>query len=279
MAMKALPPVDTRTTNPHADRNELTNRLLKAAASASEPERRRLIDEAVLLNLGLAESIGKRYSGRGIERDDLVQVAYLGLVNAARRFDPDMGKDFASFAVPTITGEVKRHFRDHGWAVRPPRRVQELHSALAAASSEVAQRLGTSPTAADLAEHLEVDLDEVLEASASHECFTVASIDYRGTDGEDTPLADALGDDETGFDRAEAVVALGPACRGLRERDRRIVYLRFFRGWTQQEIARELGVTQMQVSRLLARILTQLRRDLGVDEQTTTGKAAATPAP
>ncbi len=255
-------------TDAHADRNEHTMDLLAAAAHASsETKRQGLIDEAVVVNLGLAESIARRYSGRGIDRDDLTQVAYLGLVNAARRFDPDMGKSFASFAVPTITGEVKRYFRDHGWTVRPPRRVQELHATLATATTEVAQRLGTTPTSSDLAEHLDIDIDDVLEASASHECFTVASIDYRGTDGDDTPLADALGTGDGGYDRAEAIVALTPACNHLRERDRRILYLRFFRGWTQQEIATELGVTQMQVSRLLTRIISELRQHLGQPEE------------
>lgn len=134
-----------------AERNELTRSLLEEAAETTGTERQRLIDEVVLLNLRLAESIAKRYSGRGIERDDLVQVANVGLVNAAQRFDPGMGKDFYSYAVPTITGEVKRYFRDHGWTVRPPRRVQELHAALTSASADVAQTLGTTPTPGDLA--------------------------------------------------------------------------------------------------------------------------------
>lgn len=259
----------------NTDRHELANDLLRMAAGATGTERQRLIDEVVLLHMRLAESIARRYYGRGIERDDLIQVANLGLVNAAQRFDPDMGKDFVSFAVPTITGEVKRYFRDHGWTVRPPRRVQELHAAISAASSEMSQTLGTSPSPADLAAHLGVDIDDVLEASASHECFTVASIDYRGTGGEETPLAETLGDLERGFARAEAVVALAPACRGLRPRDRRILFLRYFRGWTQQEIAQDLGVTQMQVSRLLARILGQLRTQLGVPEPAKITRASA----
>ncbi|WP_035812034.1 SigB/SigF/SigG family RNA polymerase sigma factor [Jiangella gansuensis] len=269
MQTQVLSSTDARTHHQNlekTDRNELTNDLLRRAAQAGGQERQRLIDEVVLLHLRLAESIARRYSNRGIDRDDLVQVANLGLVNAAQRFDPDLGKDFVSFAVPTITGEVKRYFRDHGWTVRPPRRVQELHAAVAAATAELTQTLGSAPTPADLAEHLGVEVDDVLEASASHECFTVASLDYRGGGGEDTPLADSLGESEAGFARAEAVVALAPACRDLRPRDRRILYLRFFRGWTQQEIAQELGVTQMQVSRLLARILGQLRAALGAPE-------------
>ncbi|WP_162605369.1 sigma-70 family RNA polymerase sigma factor [Jiangella ureilytica] len=219
----------------------------------------------VLLHLGLAEAIARRYYGRSLENDDILQVAHLGLVNAARRFDPELGRDFVSFAVPTIAGEIKRHFRDHGWAVRPPRRVQELQSALSAATAEVTQSNGATPTAADLAGHLGVEAADVREAQASYECFTVASIDYRVDDGE-TSLADTIGDDDTAYERSEAMVALAPACRELGERDRRILYLRFFRGWTQAEIGRDLGVTQMQVSRLLAGILRRLRARIGALE-------------
>lgn len=269
MTTQVLPSPNTATSvDPHAAARERhpwddrTTNLLRAAADADGVERRRLVNEVVLLNLRLAESIARRYRGRGIDREDLVQVANLGLVHAAQRFDPDMGRDFVSFAVPTITGEVKRYFRDHGWAVRPPRRVQELHAAITAASAQISQTRGATPSATDLARHLDVEVDEVREASASHECFSVASIDYRGGSGDETPLADTLGIDDAGFDRAEAVVTLAPACRNLRPRDRRILYLRFFRGWTQQEIAQDLGVTQMQVSRLLTRILGQLRAAL-----------------
>ncbi|TDE12191.1 SigB/SigF/SigG family RNA polymerase sigma factor [Jiangella asiatica] len=271
MQTQVLSSLDERVEHDHqdidkSDRNQLTIDLLRLAARAKGQKRQRLIDEVVLLHLGLAESVAWRYSNRGIERDDLVQVACLGLVNAARRFDPAYGKDFVSFAMPTITGEVKRYFRDRGWAVRPPRRVQELHAAVAAARSEMSQALGAAPADAELAEHLGVEVEEIREANASHECFTAASIDHRGGDGEETRLADSLGEDERGYARAEAVVALAPACRALRPRDRRLLYLRFFRGWTQQEIAQELGVTQMQVSRLLTRILTNLRSSLGVAE-------------
>ncbi|WP_276320033.1 sigma-70 family RNA polymerase sigma factor, partial [Haloactinopolyspora alba] len=214
----------------------------------------------------MAESVASRYRGRGVDRDDLVQVAYLGLINAAWRFDPDRGKDFASFACPTMSGEIKRHFRDHAWTVRPPRRVQEMHSRLSTAITDVAQRRGAWPSTQDLAEHLGVEAADVAEASASHECFTVSSLDYRRDDEDDAPLGDAVGGDDAGYDRAEALVALGPACCQLGTRDRRIVYLRFFRGWTQQEIADELGVSQMQISRLLSRILRQLRQSIGVTD-------------
>lgn len=246
----------------HTDRDRLVTDLFCRAAAADGSERRQLLDEVVLLHLGLAEAIARRYHGRGLESDDILQVANLGLVNAVARFDPEVGRDFVSFAVPTIAGEIKRHFRDHGWAVRPPRRVQELQSAMSAASAELTQTQGSTPTNADLAGHLGVEVADVREARASHECFTTASIDYRVGDG-DTSLADTLGGEDAAFERSEALVALAPACRGLGERDRRILYLRFFRGWTQQEIGRDLGVTQMQVSRLLTRILRELRARVG----------------
>ncbi len=249
--------------NHQNERERIARQLLERAADAEADERRQLIDEVVLLHLGLAESIARRYAGRGIERDDLLQVARLGLVAAAQRFDPSLGRDFVSFAVPTISGEVKRYFRDRGWAVRPPRRVQELAAAVAAATAEVSQAKGATPSAAELAEHLGVGVDEIREASASHECFTAASLDYRGADDEETSLAATLGDDEDGYDRTEAVVMLAPVCRELESRDRHILYLRFFKGWTQQEIGAELGVTQMQVSRLLTSILGQLRERVG----------------
>ncbi|SDT45491.1 SigB/SigF/SigG family RNA polymerase sigma factor [Jiangella sp. DSM 45060] len=245
----------------HDDHERLTMELLERSVGARGGERLRLLDEVVVLNLGLAESIARRYYWRGIERDDLLQVANLGLVNAVRRFDPGRGKDFVSFAVPTISGEVKRYFRDHGWTVRPPRRVQELAAAVTAARTELSQDQGRAPTASELAGHLGVGVEDVREAEASRECFTAASIDYRMSD-DDTPLAEALGEDDDGFARADAVTVLGPACRELKPRDRRILYLRFFKGLTQQEIGEELGVTQMQVSRLLARILGQLRASI-----------------
>ncbi|WP_198664107.1 sigma-70 family RNA polymerase sigma factor [Jiangella endophytica] len=210
----------------------------------------------------MAEIIARRYARRGVELEDLVQVANLGLVGATQRFDPSLGKDFISFAVPTIRGEVRRYFRDHGWAVRPPRRVQELAAAVSTATDEITQANGVVPSPADLARHLGVEVADVREARASHECFTTTSLDYRGADGEETALAESLGEDDGGFARAEAVAWLSPACRALEPGDRRIVYLRFFRGLTQQEIGAELGVTQMQVSRLLSRILGRLRAQL-----------------
>jgi RNA polymerase sigma-B factor len=260
----------TLTMTQPADRREhddRTNDLLGAATRATGEERRRLLDEVVVANLGIADAIARRYQGRGVDTDDLRQVAYLGLVAAAQRFDPDRGHDFVSFAVPTILGEVKRHFRDHAWAIRPPRRVQELRSAIAAASDQLSQEFGWAPSDADLADHLGVDPVEIREAERSGDYYTATSIDQPAPNAHSDGLtiADTVGADDAGYDNAEAILTLTAACRNLPHRDAHILYRRFFCGWTQSEIGAELGTTQMQVSRLLARILGHLRQSIGED--------------
>ncbi|SEE75198.1 SigB/SigF/SigG family RNA polymerase sigma factor [Jiangella alba] len=262
MQSHAASPDRIQRDHQNRTRARLTKDLLIQAAAARGDERRKLLDEVVILHLNVAAAIARRYDRRGIEHEDLLQVANLGLVGAARRFDPGRGKDFISFAVPTIRGEVKKYFRDHGWAVRPPRRVQEMAAAVSAATQEMSQVNGVAPGAAELADHLGVGVDDVVEASASRECFKTASLDYRGDDGDESAFADTLGKDDDGYTRVDAVAMLAPACRMLKPRDRHIVYLRFFKGLTQQEIGAEFGVTQMQVSRLLARILGSLRNQL-----------------
>lgn len=246
-----------------ADRGETTARLLRQVAATSDAvERKRLRDEVVVLNMGVARAIASRYRDRGIASDDLMQAAYVGLVKAVARFDPSFERDFLSYAVPTVSGEVKRYFRDFGWTVRPPRRVQELQAQISRASSELSQTLHRSPRTSEVAEHLSVDVDSVIEALAADGCFTPASLDVPvGEDGS-TSLGDLVGQDDADLGRAETRVMLAPAVRRLVPRDRRILELRFFRGWTQEQIAGDIGVTQMQVSRLLARILADLRAEL-----------------
>ncbi|MGN6130291.1 MAG: sigma-70 family RNA polymerase sigma factor, partial [Nocardioidaceae bacterium] len=164
--------------------------------------------------------------------------------------------------VPTVSGEVKRYFRDFGWTVRPPRRVQELQSQIAAASNDLSQRLGRSPRPSEIAEELDLDMEAVIEALAADGAFTPTSLDLPvGEDGSAT-LGQLVDDESDDYESAEARLMLGPAVRRLRPRDRQILELRFFQGWTQERIAREIGVTQMQVSRLLTRILRDLRADL-----------------
>src|SRR4051794_10766045 len=250
-------------SHPGPDRATTTARLLEELhATDDERERDVLRAEVVVLNMGVARAIAHRYRQRGLAEDDLVQAAYVGLVKAVNGFDPSHERDFLSYAVPTVTGEVKRYFRDFGWAVRPPRRVQELQGSIAKLSSELTQRLGRSPKPSEVAEELGIDVESVIEALAADGAFTPASLDVPvGEDGAAT-LGDLMPEDDLDFASAEARVVLGPAVRALAPRDRRILELRFFQGWTQEQIAQDIGVTQMQVSRLLSRILKDLRAEL-----------------
>ena len=245
------------------DRGGTTARLLdELHHTDDEAEKATLRAEVVVLNMGVARAIAHRYRQRGLAEDDLVQAAYVGLVKAANGFDPSHERDFLSYAVPTVTGEVKRYFRDFGWTVRPPRRVQELQGSIAKTSSEMTQTMGRSPRPSEVATRLGLDVEQVIEALAADGAFTPASLDVPvGEDGAAT-LGDLLPDEEVEFASAEARVVLGPAVRRLARRDRRILELRFFEGWTQEQIAQDIGVTQMQVSRLLSRILKDLRAEL-----------------
>jgi RNA polymerase sigma-B factor len=253
-------------TQRELDRRGMTARLLVAVRSCDdEAERKALRAEVVVLNMRLARAIAARYRRRGLAEDDLVQAAYLGLVKAVDGFDPSRERDFLSYAVPTISGEVKRFFRDFGWVVRPPRRVQQLQGSIAGVSGELTQRLGRSPRPSEVAAHLGVDVEEVIEALAADGAFTPASLDIPvGNDGSAT-LGDLMPADAGDFGSAEARVVLGPLVRRLGARERRIVELRFFAGCTQQQIAEDIGVTQMQVSRLISRILKELRDELTAD--------------
>lgn len=248
---------------PEPDRGETTARLLaELHATSDEEEKKALRAEVVVLNMGVARAIAHRYRQRGLAEDDLVQVAYVGLVKAVNGFDPSHERDFLSYAVPTVTGEVKRHFRDFGWTVRPPRRVQELQGQIAKLSSELTNRLGRSPKPSEVAAEIGLDVESVIEALAADGAFTPTSLDVPvGEDGAAT-LGDLMPGQDTDLESAEARVMLGPAVRSLAPRDRRILELRFFEGWTQEQIAQDIGVTQMQVSRLLSRILKDLRAEL-----------------
>jgi RNA polymerase sigma-B factor len=227
-----------------------------------EAERHAPVEVLIEDNLALARSMATRYRNRGIDLDDLEQVALLGLTKAAQRFDPDAGHDFLSYAVPTIRGELRRHFRDAGWMVRPPRRVQDLQARIATAQRELEAELGRSPRPSEVARHLDEGIDDVVEALSADGCFTPTSLDGTVGDGTST-LGDLLGADDRAMESAEARVVLDPVVRTLSERDRRIVRLRFFDECTQQEIAEDIGLTQAQVSRVLTRILADLRERLG----------------
>ncbi len=246
------------------DRNALSARLLERAGRETDPvERKRLQDEVVVLHMGLARAIAARYRGRGIADDDLSQAASMALLKAARSFDPSRGVEFLSYAVVTMKGEVKRQFRDFGWMVRPPRPIQKLQADVSRADSELTHLLGRSPKVGEVAEHLGVAEEDVVEALSADGCFTPTSLDTPvGADGTGV-LGEMIPGDDSAMSDAEARVMLAPAVRALPEREREVLYLRFFKQQTQAQIAEEIGVTQMQVSRILSRVLAQLRGQLG----------------
>lgn len=231
--------------------------------TADSVGRDRAREEIVRRCMPLAEHIAKRFDGRGEPRDDIAQVARLGLVNAVNRFDVECGSDFVSFAVPTIMGEIRRHFRDNSWAVKVPRRLKELHLQLGSATAEMSQRLGRAPTPSELAAELDLDREEVVEALIAGSGYNTLSMDSGGSgDDETPPLTETLGSYDANLDRIENHEALRPLLQQLPERERTVVVLRFFESLTQSQIAERVGVSQMHVSRLLARTLSRLRNEL-----------------
>lgn len=186
----------------------------------------------------------------------------MGLVNAVNRFDVELGSEFAPFAIPTIMGELRRHFRDNSWSVKVPRRMKELHLRIGTATAEMSQRLGRAPTPSELAAELGVDRDEVLDGLMAGSSYKTASIDKVAGDEERPSLADTLGDVDPGLEKVEQREALRPLLAELPERERTVLVLRFFESMTQSQIAAKLGISQMHVSRLLAKTLAQLRDKL-----------------
>jgi RNA polymerase sigma-B factor len=247
-----------------AERSAATASLIAAAAASTDPvETRALLDEVIVINRGVAESVASRYYDRGVDREDLRQVAYEGLTKAVRRFDPATRNDLLTFAVPTIRGELLRHFRDRGWTVRPPRRVQELQWRVNQAIEALEGELGRSPSTAETVERLGITEDEYREALEAFGSFQPASLDQPVSGDSATSIGDLLPDADRETTASEARLTLAPVVRRLSERDRRVLHLRFFDDLTQEEIGKDLGVTQMQVSRLLSRILDTLRSEIG----------------
>ncbi|WP_255769897.1 sigma-70 family RNA polymerase sigma factor [Pseudarthrobacter sulfonivorans] len=220
------------------------------------------MQQLVLGYLDLAEALAARFEARGRERADLNQVAYLGLVKAARRFDRNKGESFPAYAAPTITGELKRYLRDRGWMVRPPRHIQDLRSRLLRAEPELAQALGRNPTVAELAQHLDAAPGEVLEAINASSSLHPDSLDAVPPHGGALPLAEGLACADTPLERLEELSCLRQAMQELDAADRELLYRRYFCEETQVEMGRRLGLTQMQVSRRLARVLVGLQRRL-----------------
>ena len=257
-----------RTTSRWGDAERARERELIAVMADSDvddPVHRRARDELVTLHLPLVHFLARRFRDRGEPLDDLVQVGTIGLIKAVDRFDPERGVEFSTYATPTIVGEIKRHFRDKGWAIRVPRRLQELRISLGQATAELSQKSGRAPTVAELAAHLGISEDDVIEGLEGAQAYSTTSLDAHagGDDGDDAPsLADRLGTDDLDLEAVEYRESLKPLLAALPSRERRILALRFFHGMTQSEIAAEVGISQMHVSRLLAKSLATLREGM-----------------
>ena len=258
-------PKSAAASNDRAHAREMFERL--ATLDEADPERRAIRDQLVEMHLPLVEYLARRFRNRGEPLDDLIQVATIGLIKSVDRFDLERGVEFSTYATPTIVGEIKRHFRDKGWAIRVPRRLQELKLSLTKATSELSQKLGRSPTVAELANHLGMSEEEVLEGLESANAYSAVSLDAPDGGDDDAPaVADSLGITDEALEGVEYRESLKPLLEKLPAREKRILMLRFFGNMTQSQIASELGISQMHVSRLLARTLAQLRRGLLEEE-------------
>ncbi|MEA5360971.1 SigB/SigF/SigG family RNA polymerase sigma factor [Amycolatopsis sp., V23-08] len=234
-----------------------------AALPAGHPDRRRLRELLILEHLPLAENIATRFNGRGQPRDDLVQVARMGLVKAVDRFDPAQGADFLSFAVPTVMGEIRRFFRDTGWAMRVPRALKELRGRLNQGTTDLAQLLGRAPTPTELAGHLGIDVETVRDGLHAANCYETSSLDRPAGDAGGATVADSVGEVDARIELVEDHQTIAPLLQGLPSRERAIVMMRFFDEMSQSQIAARVGVSQMQVSRILSKVLSDLRAQLG----------------
>src|ERR1700689_3170236 len=254
----------TRSEHSSPDRTqarELFERLSKLPAD--DPERAKLRSTLVELHLPLVEYLARRFRNRGEWLDDLTQVATIGLIKSIDRFDLERGVEFSTYATPTIVGEIKRHFRDKGWAVRVPRRLQELKLSLTKAIGDLAQREGRAPTVSELAAYLHMSEEEVLEGLEPANAHSTVSLGAPGSGDEEAPaLSDSLGMVDEALEGVEYRESLKPLLEQLPPREKKILLLRFFGNMTQSQIAIELGISQMHVSRLLARTLAQLREGL-----------------
>lgn len=219
-------------------------------------------DELVSLHLPLVDHCARRFLNRGEPYDDLVQVGTIGLIKSVDRFDVERGVEFSTYATPTIIGEIKRHFRDKGWAIRVPRRLQELRLAINGVTGELSQQLGRSPTPAELAERLDCSVEEVLEGIESANAYSTLSLDAGASEDGPGPLTETLGEYDASLEHIEVRESIKPLLEALPAREKKILLLRFFRGMTQSQIAAEIGVSQMHVSRLLNRTLEQLRESI-----------------
>lgn len=264
----ATPPRPARQANKQTDDSyddvvEMFTALRRLPPDSHEHAVQR--ERIVARCLPLADHVASHFARRGEGLDDLVQVARLGLMNAINRFDPDKGPSFIGFAVPTMMGEVRRYFRDYSWGMRVPRRLRELHVQISRTTSDLAQRLGRAPTAGELSQVLEVPREEIIECLVAGDAYRLDSLDAPlGADGSDKPrlVADAVGGIDPQIEHITNREAVRVLLSALPQRERQVLHMRFFESMTQSQIAERIGVSQMQVSRILANTLRSLRDQL-----------------
>ncbi|WGI35490.1 SigB/SigF/SigG family RNA polymerase sigma factor [Mycolicibacterium aubagnense] len=255
-------PEGARYSDEYADVPDMVVKLRTLPAASDEFIRQR--DNIVLRCCPLADRLARHFDGRGENIDDLVQVARVGLIQAVNRFDPGNGAGFVAFAVPTIMGELRRHFRDYGWKVHVPRSIRDIRQQMKGVTTELTQRLGRSPNTGELAEALSVAPEQIAEGLLAANAYQPQSLDTPVVDNDDNPqsLADLLGDLDEGFERVTERESVKPALAALPPREQRILYLRFFASKTQRQIADTIGVSQMHVSRILDRTLRDIREQV-----------------
>jgi len=261
--------IATRGDGPQSSAVEETKRrsaqLFAELRSPDTPESAcpELRNALVQLHLPLVEHCARRFRNRGEPLEDLVQVGTIGLIKAVDRFDLGRGVEFSTYATPTILGEIKRYFRDKGWAIRVPRRLQELRMQISGTAAELTQSLGRSPTPRELSEAIGCSVEEIIEGLESGHAYATLSLDA-GDDSDDSgpSMLDAIGIEDEALDQVEIRASVRPLLEGLPPREKKILLLRFFKNMTQSQIAEEIGVSQMHVSRLLTRTLAQLRQSL-----------------
>lgn len=230
-----------------------------AQLAAEDPQRQRVRGELISGYLPVAEHLARRFAGRGEPLEDLIQVATIGLINAVDRFEPDRGVNFFSFAIPTITGELRRYFRDHGWATRVPRGLKDLHMSIRSSQTQLYQQLGRAPRPSEIADQLGIPVSEVIEGLQAGNAYRSSSLDEMLGEQGTTTVGDLVGDLDNELAVIEDREALRPLLAQLPPRERTILMLRFFRQLTQSQIAEQVGISQMHVSRLLSQTLAFLQ--------------------
>ncbi|SPM36788.1 DNA-directed RNA polymerase specialized sigma subunit [Mycobacterium rhizamassiliense] len=259
-ATRPAPPAKRRSDDSYDDVVEMF--LVLSTLPAESHEYRRQRERIVKRCLPLADHVARHFGRRGEGLEDLTQVARLGLMNAINRFDPDKGPSFIGFAIPTMMGEVRRYFRDFSWSMRVPRRLRELHVQISRATADLSQRLGRAPTASELSKELGVPHEEIVECLVAGDAYQLDSLDAPvGSDGSGNTrsVADAVGGIDPQIDHITNREAVRSLISGLPQREREVLHMRFFESMTQSQIAERIGVSQMQVSRILASTLQSLR--------------------